>query len=112
MMVRAIEHRGFSVMQIISPCVTFHNIFEETKAGVHDLPKEHNPHDKAAAIKLALEGTGMEMGLFYEEKRHTLEEGLAFQKEKAKGAPPARKSDMSHLVLKVVRPDSVVVKPH
>ena len=111
MMVRAIDHKGFSVLQIISPCVTFHNIFEETKAGVHDMPKEHNPKDKAAAIKLALEGTGMEMGLFYEEQRPTLEDGLAFQKQKAKGAPPARKSDMSDLILKVARPESLVFKP-
>jgi 2-oxoglutarate ferredoxin oxidoreductase subunit beta len=110
LMIRGMEHKGFAVLQIISPCVTFHNIFEETKAGVHDLPKDHNPKDKAGAIKVALEGTGMELGIFYEEQRPTLEQGLAYQKQKAAGAPPARKSDMSDLVLKVARPDSVVVR--
>jgi 2-oxoglutarate/2-oxoacid ferredoxin oxidoreductase subunit beta len=111
MLVKAIEHKGFSVVQIISPCVTFHNIFEQTKADVHDLPKDHNPRDKAAAIKLALEGTGMEMGLFFQESRSTLEEGLAAQKGRAQTAPASRKSDMSDLVSKVARPESLVPRP-
>ncbi len=107
---QGMDHKGFAVLQIISPCVTFHNIFEQTKAGVKDLPADHNPKDKAAAIKLALEGNGFECGLFYREERATLEQGLAFQKGKAAGNPGSRKSDMSDLVLQVAREESVVVK--
>lgn len=110
LIIQGMEHKGFALLQVISPCVTFHNIFEETKAGVHDLPKEHNPKDKAAAIKLAIEGNGMEIGIFYREERATLEQGIAYQKGKAVGAPPARKSDMSELVPKVVRDGAVLVK--
>ena len=109
--IQGIEHKGFAVLQVISPCVTFHNIFEETKAGVHDLPKDHNPKDKAAAIKLAIEGNGMEIGIFYKEERATLEQGIAYQKGKAAGAAPTRKSDMSELVTQVARDDAVLVKP-
>ena len=108
---RGMDHKGFSVLQIISPCVTFHNIFEQTKAGVKDLPADHDPTNKSAAIKLAFEGNGMECGVFYEERRATLEEGLAKQRERSTGAPPARKSDMSAIVSKVVRPESVVPHP-
>jgi 2-oxoglutarate ferredoxin oxidoreductase subunit beta len=111
LMQQAIAHKGFSVLQIISPCVTFHNIFEATKAGVKPLPDSHDPRDKAGAIKAALEGTGMEVGIFYREERPTLEEGLAAQKLRAKGAPPTTKSDMSGLVPSVVRDDAFVVPP-
>lgn len=110
LIIQGMAHKGFAVLQVISPCVTFHNIFEETKAGVHDLPKEHNPKDKAAAIKLAIEGNGMDIGIFYREERATLEQGIAYQKGKAVGAAPARKSDMSELVPKVVRDEALVVK--
>jgi len=106
-----IEHKGFSVLQIISPCVTFHNIFEATKAGVRPLPEGHDPSDKAGAIKAAIEGNGMEVGIFYREQRPTLEDGIASQKLRAQGAPPARRSDMSALVPSVVRDDAFVVKP-
>jgi 2-oxoglutarate ferredoxin oxidoreductase subunit beta len=108
---QGIEHPGFSVIQIISPCVTFHNIFEATKAGVGPLPEGHDPTSKAAGVKLALEGNGMEVGVFYREVRPTLEQGIAAQKERAKGAAPARKSDMSALVPTVVRKESVVTAP-
>lgn len=108
LIVKALEHKGFSMVQIISPCVTFHNIFEQTKAGVADLPASHDSLDKAGAIKLALEGTGMECGIFYVEQRPTLEDGFAHQRELAKSAPPARKSEMSELVPKVLRPDAVL----
>lgn len=108
---QGIEHEGFSVIQIISPCVTFHNIFEATKAGVSPLPDTHDPTDKAGAIKAALEGNGMEVGVFYREQRRTLEQGIAEQKLRAQGAPPTRKSDMSALVPSVVRDDAFVVAP-
>ena len=110
LIIQAMVHKGFAVLQVISPCVTFHNIFEDTKAGVRDLAKEHNPKDKAGAIKLAIEGNGMEIGVFYKEERATLEQGIAYQKGKAAGGAPSRKSDMSELILKVAREEAVLVK--
>ncbi|HKZ58643.1 MAG TPA: 2-oxoacid:ferredoxin oxidoreductase subunit beta [Candidatus Thermoplasmatota archaeon] len=110
LIIQAMQHKGFAVLQVISPCVTFHNIFEDTKAGVRDLAKEHNPKDKAGAIKLAIEGNGMEIGIFYREERATLEQGIAYQKGKAAGGAPSRKSDMSELILKVAREEAVLVK--
>ena len=110
LIIQAMVHKGFAVLQVISPCVTFHNIFEDTKAGVRDLAKEHNPKDKAGAIKLAIEGNGMEIGIFYREERATLEQGIAYQKGKAAGGAPSRKSDMSELILKVAREEAVLVK--
>jgi len=110
LIIQAMVHKGFAVLQVISPCVTFHNIFEDTKAGVRDLAKEHNPKDKAGAIKVAIEGNGMEIGIFYREERATLEQGIAYQKGKAAGGAPSRKSDMSELILKVAREEAVLVK--
>ncbi len=111
LIIQAMQHKGFAILQVISPCVTFHNIFEDTKAGVHDLAKEHNPKDKAAAIKIAIEGNGMEIGIFYREERATLEQGIAYQKGRAVGAAPSRKSDMSDLIPKVAKDDAVLVNP-
>ncbi|MGK7344974.1 MAG: 2-oxoacid:ferredoxin oxidoreductase subunit beta [Candidatus Nitrospinota bacterium M3_3B_026] len=87
---RAIQHKGFSFVNIISPCPTFNkiNTFDFYKEKVYDLPEDHDTSDLAAAIKIALtakEGK-VPTGLFYQVERPTLVDRLMEIRGKAEGS--------------------------
>ncbi len=69
---QAIEHEGYAFLQVISPCVTFHDIYERARAQQKELVPEHDPSDKVAAITAAM-GEPFITGVFYQEQRTTLE---------------------------------------
>ncbi len=83
LMKRAIQHDGYAFVQAVSPCVTFHDIFETTKANQRTIPESHDKSDKFAAMRLAMEDHWA-TGVFYEEKRETLV--AAVNKQKAEAA--------------------------
>lgn len=66
---RAVQHSGFSFIQVISPCVTFYDTYAHFKESTAPIPEDHDPLDRAAAIKLALEVDKQYLGVFYEEER-------------------------------------------
>ncbi len=73
---RAIFHKGFSVVDVIQPCVTFNNTYEYYRKRVYRLEDtEYDPHDFDAALKKSLEFDGrVPIGVFYEEEAPTYEE--------------------------------------
>jgi 2-oxoglutarate ferredoxin oxidoreductase subunit beta len=73
LIVQAMEHRGFSFIDAMSPCVVFNNHQEEWKELVTDVSPDHDPSDKVAAFDLALKG-GFKLGILYREQRPTLNE--------------------------------------
>jgi 2-oxoglutarate ferredoxin oxidoreductase subunit beta len=73
---QGIEHRGFSFIQVMSPCVTFYNTYSHYRNTVADLPEDHDPSDKMAALALALDTSTLQVGLLYQEHRPTLGELL------------------------------------
>jgi 2-oxoglutarate ferredoxin oxidoreductase subunit beta len=73
LIVQAIEHRGFSYIDALSPCVMFNNHQEEWKELVTDVAPDHDPGDKVQAFDLALRG-GFKLGILYRELRPTLGE--------------------------------------
>jgi 2-oxoglutarate ferredoxin oxidoreductase subunit beta len=73
---QGIEHRGFSFIQVMSPCVTFYNTYSHYRDTVADLPEDHDPSDKMAALALALDTSTLQVGLLYQEHRPTLGELL------------------------------------
>jgi len=73
LIVQGIEHPGFAFVQMMSPCPTFNNTFDSWRGAVVDLPEEHNPGDRMAAISQAFRTDAIPLGLFYKELRHTLE---------------------------------------
>ncbi len=81
---KAIDHEGYSFVQAISPCVTFHDIYEKTRAEQRQLEPTHDPSDKTAAIIAAM-GDPFVTGIFYEEKRETLDHALEKQRANAAG---------------------------
>ncbi len=73
----AIQHKGFSLLQVISPCVTFYDTYDQFKSLAKPLPAEHDPRDRASALKYALDTQNFYLGLFYQEEGTTFDEGYA-----------------------------------
>ncbi|MFW2331169.1 MAG: 2-oxoacid:ferredoxin oxidoreductase subunit beta [Nitrospinota bacterium] len=85
---KAIEHKGFSFVNIISPCPTFNliNTHESYKGNIVSVPESHKVDDLIGAIKLANDFVGGEKimtGIYYQNQRETLVDRLQVIKEKA-----------------------------
>jgi len=81
-----IEHRGFALIDILQPCVSFNhkNTYQWYRDRVYKLEEEHayDPGDKLAAFTRAQEWDGrIPIGLIYKEERPVYEEQLPALKE-------------------------------
>mgnify|MGYP001095694996 CR=1 FL=1 len=102
MITQAMAHRGFSYLHILSPCVTFdktHRTYQNLGMQVRDLPADHDPSDRLAALREAMDDALPALGLYFREERPTLGDALDSLVEKAGGelpgkpaAKPARKA--------------------
>ena len=69
----AMEHRGFSIVHIQSPCTTYNDTYEQLKGnpkkgiepGVMDVPEDHDPTDRRAAFELIHSGK-IPLGVIYQ----------------------------------------------
>jgi 2-oxoglutarate ferredoxin oxidoreductase subunit beta len=66
--IRALNHRGFSFVQAMSPCPTFYNTYDPWREAVVPL-HGHDPSDRVEALRIALTETQFHVGLFYQEER-------------------------------------------
>ena len=87
------DHRGFSIIHIQSPCPTYNNTFEELKGNVKkgiaplawDIPDDHDVGDWDAANKIVDAG-GVPLGMiFQDDRRKSFDQQIA---EHAKNATP------------------------
>ncbi|OGC31330.1 2-oxoacid ferredoxin oxidoreductase [candidate division WOR-1 bacterium RIFOXYB2_FULL_48_7] len=64
---KALMHRGYALVDIFQPCVTFNkiNTFQWFKEHTYQLGPEHDPTDRAAAFRLALEQEKFPLGIIY-----------------------------------------------
>ena len=78
LMKAAIQHRGFSFLNIMSPCVTFRGKEQQTilKAKQQSVPEGHDATDRSAAIRLTREVDVMSVGVLYEVHQPTINESL------------------------------------
>jgi 2-oxoglutarate ferredoxin oxidoreductase subunit beta len=80
-----IKHRGFALIDILQPCVSFNhqNTFAWYKERVYRVEDEkYDPADKAAALIKAQEwGARIPTGIIYRKERPTFEDGLPQLKE-------------------------------
>ena len=87
LIVEGTEHRGFALIDVFQPCVTFNkvNTFEFFNKRVYDLQKEnHNIHDFGNAFVKSFEyGERIPTGLFYKTERDTYADDLPQLKESA-----------------------------
>ncbi len=100
LMKEAILHKGFALVDILQPCVTFNkiNTYEWYKQRVYHIGAEYNPEDRIEAFKKSLEwGEKIPLGIIYKNNRLTLEEKNPVIKDKplvrqAGGFPNAEKT--------------------
>jgi 2-oxoglutarate/2-oxoacid ferredoxin oxidoreductase subunit beta len=69
-MKKAIEHKGFAIVDILQPCPSFGNNYDFYLNKTYYLDQNHDKRDKKIAIEKALEcdnAIKMPLGIFYEE---------------------------------------------
>lgn len=71
LMERAIAHKGFSLVNVFSPCVTFNKVqtYEFYKANLVNLDEDasYDPHDRVAALSRVADANNIVIGLIYED---------------------------------------------
>ena len=81
LIVQALEHTGYALVEILQPCVTFNrkNTYDWYRERVYSLEEEgHDPGDRVAALQRALEwGDRIPLGVFYQTRRPSYEEQVA-----------------------------------
>lgn len=63
----AIKHRGFALVDILSPCVTWHDIYDVVRSKMYTLESvQHDRTDMHAALDRARETEKIPLGIFYQ----------------------------------------------
>lgn len=81
----SINHRGFALVDILQPCVSFNkiNTFEWYNQRVYRLSPDHDPTDRIKAFEKSLEwGDRIPTGVIYKAERPTFEEQIPVIKHK------------------------------
>jgi 2-oxoglutarate/2-oxoacid ferredoxin oxidoreductase subunit beta len=92
----AMNHRGFSIVHVQSPCTTYNDIYDilkgKPKEGIkglaYDIPEDHDPSSVQAANDL-LSQPGIPLGVIYKEEGMTLQDRYEGLQAKA----PTRTND-------------------
>lgn len=97
----AISHKGFSLVDILQPCVTFNkiNTYDWYRQRVYHVEPEFNPEDKIEAFKKALEwGDRIPIGIIYKNHRPILEERIPVIKDTPLAKQPFDKSKAADIL--------------
>ncbi len=85
-MKKAILHKGFALVDIFQPCVSFNkiNTFKWFRDNTYRLPDDYDPSDRVEAFRKSLEEEPFPLGIIYRsEHRKTFEECLdVYSKDK------------------------------
>lgn len=86
LIVAAIKHNGFALVDIFQPCVTFNHIntYQWYREHIYDLPPDFDTSNRALAFEKSLEWTDkIPVGIFYQEEKPTYEEQTPQIKDKS-----------------------------
>lgn len=81
---QAIQHKGYALVDIFQPCVTFNklNTYQWFKEHTYYLTEEYNPEDKSAAFDKSQETEEFPLGVLYINKqKSSFEENLNVYRE-------------------------------
>jgi len=84
LMKQAIAHRGFSLVDIFQPCVTFNrvNTYDWYRKRCYYIEPEYNPEDRIVAFQRALEfGERIPLGVMYRHHRQVFEDKVSVIRE-------------------------------
>ena len=73
---KAIKHRGYSLVDVFQPCVTFNkiNTYKWFREKTYYLEESHDPYNKVEAFRRASEEEKLPLGIFYINPKKTFEE--------------------------------------
>lgn len=85
----AIRHKGFSFIDVLQPCFTYFNLYEDYNKTVYELEEGYDPTDFEKALERAREwdygsideNTKIPIGIFYRKKDSTFEEKLLRERD-------------------------------
>lgn len=75
----AVAHKGFSIVDVLQPCVTYNNLYDYYDKRVYEL-KDHDPRDYDKALGRIREwdynkDSGIPIGIFYKKESPVFESG-------------------------------------
>lgn len=84
---RAVEHKGFAFIDILQPCIVFHNTVPYFQKNIYKLDQNHNSVDLNSALEKAKEwdycfdrAQKIPIGVFYKTEKPCLEDGFPQEK--------------------------------
>lgn len=101
----AVKHKGFSLVDILQPCVSFNkiNTYEWYGKRVYHIGEDHNPEDRIAAFRKALEwGDTIPIGVVYKSNRATFEDRIPLIREKALAEQPLSLGSLKKTVIELL----------
>lgn len=103
---KAHEHKGFSVLDVLQPCITFNHIntYQTYRERIYKLEENYNTKDKIQAYVKAMEWekTGkIPLGVFYEEERTVCEETIEQTKQTPLAQQPVTPPNVSSLIARL-----------
>ncbi len=74
LIIQGVEHKGFALVEVLSPCTTFHDTYKPLSQRVRFIGPEHDPTNRMKAFELALEKDTIPLGVIYKHERSPLHE--------------------------------------
>jgi len=74
LIIQGVEHKGFALVEVLSPCTTFHDTYKPLSQRVRFIGPEHDPTDRMKAFQLALEKDAIPLGVIYKHERSPFHE--------------------------------------
>ncbi len=84
LILQGVDHKGFALLEILSPCTTFHDTYKPISQRIRFIDASHDPTDKLAAMKLAFEKETIPLGVVYKSNRSAFHERVRETQERAK----------------------------
>ena len=84
---KAIQHKGYAIVDIFQPCVTFNkiNTFDWFKENTYYLDDSYNSTDRIEAFKKSIQNDKLPLGVFYVNKnKKTFEQNLKLHQQNNK----------------------------
>lgn len=75
---QGLSHRGFSLINILQPCVTFNkiNTYMYYREHTYKLDQNYNSNDKIDALRKVMDADKIPLGVLYKEERPTYQQSL------------------------------------
>ena len=105
---KAIQHKGYSLIDMFQPCVTFNkiNTFKWFQENTYYLEETYNPYDRVEAFERAIEISGeakkLPLGVFYINENKTVFEETPANKEITSLGPLGKRKGRKEKLQKII----------